>query len=403
MSSETLRLAGAIGNGEPKAVTTLVMPVGEALSPSEITGLVANAQTPGEVRKTARSVFSSYCENSLAPIGLVAKVINEGTGYVRYERLPSETADATAGALLDISTLIELSLERLLSKTSAPNKGRVDTELVVRGPHNRIRILSGLVTTQDSLNNKELSETVGVGHRELALHLRDLKGLGIVTYEAVDSTDTDSIFILNPEAPGIKGSFREEMVACLAGRPEGMSRKQLMALMYESRESANYISFRTVFYRNAVALEKAGVIERIGVNDKNRLSDAALTPEWREVISELVQRLVRIESGDTTEISYWAKRGKEIVGTPEILTPLIHKHFDQSKQSQYHRNAGNIANTVLKAFANADSHDYRSLVEALSGTVAARSIKGPLKQLVSQGILTATKDDNGRYVWEKSI
>lgn len=394
------RIVSAVGNLETKAATFLAMPVNEALGGTAIKKTVEGLQIHDQVRSTEISVYRSYCDTSFIPANLMARATRDTGRFAGYRRLESPAADAVAGAMLDFSTLVKPSLQKIISSTHAPNKNKDDPEHVKRGPHNRLRILGILAAATNPLRNEDLSELADSGHRETSAHLKDLQKHAIVRYESHDTRKNDAVYILKQDNPEVSGVFREQFIALLAQHPNGTTRDALMAQLRQLRSDASTQSFKSMFYRASKLFEDQGVIERQGKAAKDSLSSASLIPEWREPIQELIGRLARIETGNEVEIAYWSRRGTEIVRTPEVLTPLIWKHFDQSQESQTRNMSQDKLRTqVLKAFAEKSTMEYAELSLILSGNHSLRSIRSVLSGLSKEGILSSVQNNKGTYIW----
>lgn len=326
---ETGTLIAAVGNIETKAASYIVMPSEIAVSPSGLKTLVEERQEPDNVRRATPNVYGNYCSTSFVQVGLVAKEYND-RGHVRYKSTAEPRALALAGAMLDFSLPLDLSLRQLWAATGSPDKAKLGSQEARRGTHARLGIFATLTAHDGTLTNGFIVQQKQLEYRSVSLHLKDLDRLGIVDYNAFDGKKIDPLYVVN-QGDNAQNDTQSRIVEILIAASEPLPRSELVARLghYASKHSA-----QAAMHKLTARMVDNGTITVTNGIKRDEFSEVTLKPEWREVIQDLVDRVNAIEQGVDTAIQSWKARGEEILDEPPLLTKLMHKSFDTSGISQ---------------------------------------------------------------------
>lgn len=200
LSDEELgNLLAAIGNHEAKAITLLVMRPGEIYTYRELFKEFLRAQ--GEVKgwQISPGVPFGYCEDSLSPIGLVAKeALNPDLSTYGYSKTEygKEIGDPMAGLLLDFSLRHpDLSLIDIFGQAASTAKESIissGVEFKARAPIARLAIFRALLQAQhlptteaDLLKINHGTNILTDGQKDnLSEYLAPLSEKGILVFRA---------------------------------------------------------------------------------------------------------------------------------------------------------------------------------------------------------------------------
>jgi len=192
LSDEELgNLISAIGNHEAKAITLGLMKPGTIYSVSPLRNTVIQAQGDNIGWAVHTSGPFRYCQDSLAPIGLVAQeIINPDMsihGYVKTE-YGRNIGDPLVGLLLDFSLKYpDYSLTDFFSVTTSSS---IDREMdrasfKKRSPTTRIKLFWEILTLDLPVREIDLAKRLKEDPANVGNHLFNLSDAGIISYDVI--------------------------------------------------------------------------------------------------------------------------------------------------------------------------------------------------------------------------
>lgn len=203
-------LLAAFGNNESKAATLLLMRPETIYTMYDIHKTFMSSQGENPGWKINWNGPFSYCRNSLAPIGLVARETIDETleayGYV-ITNYGEKIGKPLAGLLLDFSQKYpDISLADLFGGTASRYSGDEDTgnkdEHKKRSPLTRYRIYYELTTaTSFPMQTERLAEAVREDSKIVGGHLGKIGERGIIDYDSTEPTKPVSSYSLRPDHP----------------------------------------------------------------------------------------------------------------------------------------------------------------------------------------------------------
>lgn len=316
-------LLAAIGNNEAKALTLLLMQPGRIYTRRDIHDVFIRIQG-GEDNagwQSSHSLQFNYCQNSLAPIGLVAKEVVEGGVVLQtYGYMTTEYGEAVgkhlAALLLGFSRAHpDFSLYDFFGATQSTSN--TDPRNKKRAPLERMRILWELVTATLPIRQVDLTERLGKDHRQSLIgnHLRELARKRVIEYNANDGRTEINLSDKQRQVIGdlieIVDKFqnRDPMILTKGGQLTSLfltSPGEVSNLMLKTREHSSaankkpleehFATFLSIISRNpgisqrelAENLEQTG--ERIGRNSIGGILNLLLSTGQVETLRVGVRR-----------------------------------------------------------------------------------------------------------------
>lgn len=307
---------------------------------------VMDHQDPNRRWKMGNSLPFQHCEQSLAPIGLVAKEAlsdEGGWGYIITE-YGTKTGIHFAGGLLKWSyEHPNFSLYQMLGSThSSSARGEQPIERK-RAPETRYKLLFEIATSPTlELREVDLVNAISEVGSITSKHLTSLGKNKIITYQAVEQGKPFVNYRLKDDAP-------------LDKQPEPLKRKPTLSFyVFEvlKENKGNYLSHDNISdfliekYPNYIGrekeslrveinmvlrhLEKQGYLEREKFIGKQFLSEVIVSDEQREAIVSLLEFIDKFEMGDSQTL----KEGKEfaqiVASNPTLFSSLILKAKEAS-------------------------------------------------------------------------
>ncbi len=349
-------LLAAYGNHEAKAVTLLAMRGGSSplfYTSSQLNTRLNEVQGDNPGWNMETHIPFSYCDNSLAPIGLVVKDIVDLTkGIVAYSLTEyGETiGKPLAALLLDFSERHPgISLLELFGQTSSPSKGIItnkESGLVIkdRPPITRIKIFQELLTAELPIRAIDLKVLLGTQNNgSWSTHLSELGKLETITYDFASAANGKSttFYQLSPDRPN------------QAPTPSG-SEIALTATVYEILEAQPTILFDNesicrVLLKSSPQLDDNGTLkrrvwnilshlanQRYSIKSKlheGNLSEITLTSQQRGLLQEIVDIVDGFRNRDPKVWAYAHSLISEYNQHPARLAALMKKARKNSKHA----------------------------------------------------------------------
>jgi len=335
-------LLSSMGNHEAKAILLGRMSMSNIYTRMGAKKLMDDAQGANVGWKQKNTTAFGYLQNSLAPIGLVAREIVEGetldtVGYVKTTK-GQELGEPFAGLLLDFSLRYpDFSLIDLFASTNSKYLVSEDTEQKKRAPMTRMKVFWELATANYPLSTVEIKNATG---ETVGPHLRTLSEKGIIKYEVlapggarayqIKKIDSDMEFIPTrgrislanyvfqtiSEDPNITWTV-DELVAKyidLSGRNQAgrHSLEKHIRFVLKDLEVKGYLM-------RPLGTEKS----KIDVNDENK-----------NMIIDLVSRIDQFQGLENEVISFWRSRLIEILNNPRLVAQLMIKAQEHSSMGK---------------------------------------------------------------------
>ncbi len=171
--------------------------------------------------------LGSYCSESFAPIGLVAKEVTKGRGGETFGYQITETGNneglALAGFLMDFAKRRDTSLYRFLGNTNSSTKpiteGTEDeAEYKKRAPMTRINIFRGLIAQSGPVTQVKLAEFIGENPDSLVMHLLSLGQNGVITYMSLGAGEK-----IDPRGESIFNKYNRSKISLTEEQREAIS------------------------------------------------------------------------------------------------------------------------------------------------------------------------------------
>ncbi len=342
LSDEQLgNLISSVGNHEAKAITLLLMQPDVIYTQRDLFRIIINAQGERPGWRMHSSVPFEYCQNSLSPIGLVAKEVLEREGLTTYGYLITEygikVGVPLAGYMLDFSQKYpDFSLIDIFGATQSssqtkelPDQG---IEFKKRAPITRLKIFWELLTSSLPIREVYLAKSLGEKNETIIKdHLEALGGKGVISYEATEHGSPFAFYQLNPDHPPEQP---------LAYRDQPSLTERVYRVLQEDpvREWAWESLTRYLGYTNLPRtissilshLEKTGYAKRGKFSEEYR-SEVNLTGEQRAMLAELMAILDRFQTQDPQVLQNGKKLAFSL--TPSDVAALMGKAKEHSNNA----------------------------------------------------------------------
>lgn len=386
LSDEELgNLLAAIGNHEAKAVTLLVMRPGEIYTRGELFKELSRAQGKDKGWKIHSDTLFSYCEDSLAPIGLVAKeALNPDLSTYGYSKTEygKEIGDLLAGLLLDFSLRHpDISLIDIFGQTmSRAKESTISSTLQFkkRAPIARLNIFRALLQVQ----HLPITETgllkmfpglnifTNVRGKHLLSYLRPLSEKGILSFRTIDKNPRSlyRLAALVPEEdpppyynsqgyPHIRLTrlvwrtvrnnpeklwSREEIAQHLTEEHTDLARNQRKGL-------ASNISVILVH------LHKEGYLGNLSLPQ----SEISINDTQRGILSDLLTLLDKVQNRDKEVLETGKKLADRLKVNPGIIAELLRKAREHSAHARQQSTSETVKNikTILSKYPNSTAKE----------------------------------------------
>lgn len=384
-----LGILGGVANHEAKLAVTALMahqPNTWFTSSSLFHEVMARqGDQPGWVMGRRGPI--GYCEQSLEPVGLVAKgVVASGDGQLTAfkanddEPHAVDMGHAMSGALLEWSLEFpDLSLQQTLGVTAKKGKFRT--------PEVRYRMYKALLDdfsqeiSYTDIGN-QLHET-GIDLHTVYANFTALTDSEILETHTLDAASDISLQIVNPNPnhtmqqseqlrPEIKLTYDALQTLWAAGKRE-ITFHDFMSVATKLEPDIDVADLRSVWYSGASAKSEnmPGLkLSTRTIKDRNKFSSVALNPDHDEAIMELVIRLDDVATGQPDVLEKYKDRANDILGS----TGATAKIFAKAKEF-----------SATAAGADEGGEETEQRILSLFKELGSMTVKETTEQLGSNG------------------
>lgn len=333
----TMNLLSGFGNHEAKALTLLSLDRNVVLGWGALAKQVIDSQGTVKGWRINRKGPFSYCQQSLEPIGLVAKEEIDSTGEWGYRLtdLGEEIGVPLAGLLLDFSNRYGLPLYNLLGSTSSPHERR--------GPQTRYEIFRVILSSRLPIRATDVFHDLQPQGERKSIHLRTLAANGLIGFvSAEDKNRPVTSFTLNLEGqeiapPPFIDSHGGAYTRLTAEVAEIFRNSPYMSLTHEAiveslAKSGRHITSikdaKNMTSRVANHLAKVGFLEksRFGRDVQSMIT---LSDEQRIILEDFISIIEGVQNQDEEVLARGRRLAREIQQTPQLFSDLM-KRADES-------------------------------------------------------------------------
>lgn len=420
-------ILAAFGNSEAKTLTLATMRTGEIYSANRLHRMLTSLQGPNPGWKTSSITPFKYCQESLAPIGLVAEeALNKDSSVYGYIRTPygEKVGLPLAGLLLGFSERHpETSLYQLFGKTNSSTVAREvltrDGEVVEykeRAPLLRLQIFRLLLAASgSSVKQVEITQKLNAGSARVKESLNELARNGLITYESVGPDKSYTYFRISEkilsaqEIPGKERSLSRAILEILGQRTdEELTSEEIARVLIWSNPKWKGLKEKKFRDRiNAVmgAYTKQGAAEK-GKYQKGTKSEITLDESKKALIEELVAQLGSFQNQDTNALVSGNKLAAEITSDPAKVSGLMQKAKENSRGFASAATE-DTAKQILTILATNPESTNRQLIERLGqqfGRVISRKrVAQILTQIERSGKIQSETRHSTKYWSVKMI
>lgn len=337
--AEQFELINSIGNHEAKLLTTAIITLnpGQSFIAGQLHKELISRQGSDVQWQLHDEIAFKYCQNSLEPIGAVAKSTFDGrrgpiTAFAATE-FGTESGLPFAGALLDWSLMYpDISLQKVFGPTA--------TTGMTRSPSTRYLLYSALLTgDSDGVAYTDIADTLvdyDIDKKVLDSQLRTLDDLKVVSVESKMVDYNPTVRILNPEfwhigikfddlQPSTKLFYQALKEFTRSGKYE-TDLNTFIATCQSLDPSVSLPKIRRLFTfavsdKTANFLSNVELVDR-GVTGEDR-TRVTITDDYKLALEDLCNRLEDIKSGQ--KLAAYKRRAQEIVNNPVDFASLMAK------------------------------------------------------------------------------
>lgn len=321
----------AIGNSEAKCATLLNLPPNYPLTTAELHR--AFMESTDEVWDLDYGTTQNYCEDTLMPIGFVARsdVLHYGrTQYSKGYKITEaglKFGQPIAAFLLAKSPELPYSLEEIFGMTARGNGGKT------RGILNRVAILESLYNSSKPGSSLKLAQELGIASAGTGDQLRSLRELGLIEYNAMSSESNGQIpytFVDQPPPTKIKIIRNEAtLTAVIYEIMKEIKTADYQKVAEECKKRLPNRTFETIRVGRILAdLARQGLLSSdfaIG----GALSNASITDAGKRILEEIIIPIKKsLTEGGEELLAEWRK-----IPWQEYAPEAIRKHKSGSSHA----------------------------------------------------------------------
>ena len=328
-------------NHEAKALTLLLMNTGSVYSRSDLFKRFIEIQGKPVAWVCNHSRLFSYCIESLAPIGLVAKEYI-GEDFYTYGFAKTKFGDKLgvpfAGLMLDFSdrhsTLSLITIfsntqtNALSSKTIEIPEGSTDYKK--RAPITTYNILQRLLTQTLPIRQKDLMDQLPEekSHSVVSHHLNRLKKNDIITYhsyayyQAIDPTRPLAHY--QSHYPTLTQNVYQIVCENSAFYLSSNEIREKLLQRYTQLKRSNQKSL-LIHISSVISFLKKNSYLSKKMFDYKTQSEINLTTEQRNILTDLMNIIDRFQQQDRAILEEGRKKAEEIITDPHRVANLLHK------------------------------------------------------------------------------
>lgn len=409
-------LLSSLGNGENKCEEIIIMGINrqKVHSRMDLYREVMNHQDPNRRWEMGRDVPFGHCENSFAPISLVAKEVlsdEGGWGYI-ITQYGIETGIPFAGGLLKWSYEHQnLSLFQMFGPTSSSSSRGEQPIDKKRSPETRYNLLFEIVTNPSN-RKREVDLVHGIGEKSklISHHLMSLEKNKIITYQAVGLGKPIAYYRIKDDAPLDKQPEPTRRIPTLSShvfeilkenKGNFLSTEQVYDLLikkyptYGEREKQSLAGHVNDVLNH---LEKQKYTEREKFVGGQFHSEITLSDEQREAITSLVEFLDKFQKGDIQTLREGREFAFMVANNPSVFSSLMLK----AKEASPYANAINRETvetdilSILDENSNITTNMITQLLEQKLGKkISSHSVNTHLRRLAQNGTIMVEQTKAG--------
>ena len=413
-------LLSSIGNSEAKCATLMVMRKGQTYKMGDIHRELIVGQGKNIGWRMAYPVPFSYCEWSLAPIGLVAKEILDPNlnafGFVKTD-YGAKVGTASAGLFLDFSRRYpDISLEQIFgstistskSKTIVSESGSIDYKK--RSPGIRLKIFRQLLQEALPVREIDIVGKVGESASLIGQQLRTLGKNNVINYESSKYDQSHSQYKFSSEEsnttpPPYRGYTHttQTVYEILSGSPDRLWTLDEMANVYIQRNPTDTAK-KQISIRN-LKLLLSGILSDLNKNGYitvgkfhgTRQSVVALSEAQKIMLSDLVRIIDGIKEQDPLIVEEGLRLSRHFLSHPEEVSSLMAKAREKSSMA----NRTDLRETRLNILSivggksDISPEEIRQLLESqYDKKLKSSRVREIIKGMVDKEVLWSSKEKN---------
>lgn len=305
------RLAALLAsyNIGPKSVTHLLLPAYGYISTEDLRKKFRKVFAGTDIQQFRPHIVDQYCEDTLCPIGLVAKRysidvfgVEKVIGYGLTEA-GNKYGTPAAALSLYFETSHNVSLYPILGSTSSPSADK-------RAPYARARVLQALQEEGQPLRQADLCIKLDLEHATVKDSLEGLAKAGAIIYKSVTphtgktrisyrmgNLPADQVTLYRDQPFNTKTAI--EICAQLANEGVEITLEEVAKRYSKIRGTSDVTRGQRARLSGTLThLERQGYIKSEGFKGNKVLSSAELTELGEEVVNNYLNYLVGLVSDD---------------------------------------------------------------------------------------------------------
>ena len=413
-------LLSSIGNSEAKCATLMVMRKGQTYKMGDIHRELIVGQGKNIGWRMAYPVPFSYCEWSLAPIGLVAKEILDPNlnafGFVKTD-YGAKVGTASAGLFLDFSRRYpDISLEQIFGSTISTSKSKTiasESESIdykKRSPGIRLKIFKQVL--EESLPIREVDLVGKLGERSSLIghQLRELGENGIITYESSKYGQPYAQYkLLSKELTSTPPVYREYTHATQSVYEilkSNLDRTWTLDDIVDAYIQSNVEdSNKRQMSRKNLRVLFSGILSHLNKNGYTtvekfhgtRQSVVALSEAQKIMLSDLVRIIDGIKEQDPLIVEEGLRLSRHFLSHPEEVSSLMAKAREKSSMA----NRTDLRETRLNILSivgeksDISPEEIRQLLESqYDKKLKVSRVREIIKDMVDKKLIISSKEKN---------
>mgnify|MGYP000691609277 CR=1 FL=1 len=396
-------LISAIGNHENKALVCAAMAPDVVYSWRGLKDLFESIQGEDPAWTTKSNLAFAYCQNSLAPIGLVAKEIIDAdkgaVGFIKTEWGDS-IGNAASGHLLEFSLRHpDFSLQEIFGKTATNSKNNT------RAPMVRMEIIGELLTREQPIRVSDVVESFS--DAMASTHIDAMAKVGLITVSKKERSDRmiecslGTVDLRDLELPTeqsmLPTDVRDTLVELFAdGTTESVTISEILTEL-KQRKPAYIIADQDKLETNVrVSIKqftKKGALTPAGDFTFEARSMITLDEEQQALLEECMELILQLEHPSEDFLKEGQQKAARIMRDPETVKKLIRKAREKSPQANRGDQAQRVA-SLLDLLGQNDGLTVKQIETMRGSALSTASLRLDLRGLEKEGL--ARKELRGK-------
>ena len=397
-------LIAAFGNHEAKALLLLEMRPGEYYGISALHALHVEAQGDAVAYEGDIQNQIGYCDQSLEPIGMVARSRVAETRQFGLTDYGVEIGQPIAALLLDFAAEHNLSLAALFGQTQTSSAGGR------RSPLTRLKVMQSIVTRNGDVKVRDIVEDTDIASNAVVDALEAFQEVGLLVFDSVKTTVRNVTISLNKERAQQKsqrpGTFSELLMTTIKELDANGATNMDALVMSVSSRPGDHRELNTRALRDKInstlkSFERQGLVTRDKVS-RDEFSLIEIPDNSREVMEQLLNLLEGVKLLDPDLLAKGRVLKNTILSDLPKVRRLVHQAYEFSPQANRSERL-TTKNKILRALEGSDealdARQVRELLRAMGGKVLGlRQVSSLLTELSeSDGLLVTVDKGNTNY------